>query len=326
MFTLRFPFRLAPGQAIEVDDRSFEISGRQIRFEKRKDWYTIQAEGFQSEDEARGYVPHVWAALTWVQLNARLAPEASLETGTVSYSEDPVATAANLSRSFGVKINPPVDGLADGSSPIVYPTGKTIKVITGGDAGVTVTTALDNVVRLFRDFTEFTQQARELSDKKLRVALELYAAHFSEVSVNSKFLTLVMCLEAIATGSKRPKPVLDLLLKWEEDAAKLKSSLTGDEESLAALESVMRELVFRRESSIRSQIRELVRKTLADAGDLDAEQAARTALQVYDHRSTLVHEGSLETQTLSEAFTSATNIVERVLRARFRAVSLLTSA
>ena len=244
----------------------------------------------------------------------------------MNYTEDPVAAAANLSRSFGVKIDPPVDGLADGSSPIVYPTGKTIKILTGGDAKVTVTTALDNVVRLFRDFTEFAQQVRELADKKLRVALELYAAHFSEVSMNSRFLTLVMCLEALATGTKRPKPVLDLLKKWEDDAEEMKTALAGDDEARSSLESVLRELVFRRENSIRGQIRSVVQKTLADAGDQDAEKAARTALLVYDQRSTLVHEGSLDKQALSEAFANASNIVQRVLRARFKAAVLLNVA
>jgi len=64
MFTLRFPFRLAPNQAIGVDDRMFEISGRQVRFESRNDWYIVKVEGFQSEDEALAYVPHVWAVST----------------------------------------------------------------------------------------------------------------------------------------------------------------------------------------------------------------------------------------------------------------------
>jgi hypothetical protein len=261
MFTLRFPFRLPPGQEIEVDDRSFDIGGRAHRFEKRGNWYVATVEGFQAEDEARAYVPHVWAALTWVQLHVKVAPQASLELRKVTYTEDPVAAATNLSRSFGLKIDPPVHGIADGSSPVVYPSDKIIKVLTAGDATITATTPIDHVVGYFRDFTEFTHRSRELTDEKLRVALELYTSHFSEVSVNSKFLTLVMCLEALATGTKRPKPVLDLLGQWEEDVAKLKPSLAGDEESLAALDSVLRELVFRRENSIRNQIRTLVQKT-----------------------------------------------------------------
>jgi hypothetical protein len=61
----------------------------------------------------------------------------------------------------------------------------------------------------------------------------------------------------------------------------------------------------------------LVSTTLQANGDADASEMASSAVRIYDLRSTLVHEGELESQVLSKATADAKHIAERVLRARF---------
>lgn len=56
-----------------------------------------------------------------------------------------------------------------------------------------------------------------------------------------------------------------------------------------------RELLFRREASLRSQIRKLVVDALVIAGNPDPQEVGRRAVKVYDKRSTLVHQGVLNT-------------------------------
>jgi hypothetical protein len=97
----------------------------------------------------------------------------------------------------------------------------------------------------------------------------------------------------------------------------LDKTVKPDSDDSASLKSLRRELLFRREDSIRQQIRRLVFTTLQDNGDKDAATVARTAVKVYDLRSRLVHDGKLESQELSKATNDAKSIVERVLRGRF---------
>lgn len=313
MYTLRFPFRVPEGQAIGIDDRAFAIASHNYLFKGSDTSYEVTVDGFATEAAAKAHALFVWAGLTWVGLHGELAPYGRPQIGEVSFTDDPVATGVRL------KFNRPIDGLAEGSAAFVYPTGKSIVTITGGKATVTMSNAVDSVVKYIRDLAEFATQVQPLTDQKLRVALELYQAHFSEASMNSRFLTLVMCLEALATGTKRPMPIIDLLQRWQDEIEKSKPSFAGDTECLAALESLARELDFRRENSIRSQIRTLVLSTLQGVGDPDAEAVAKTTLDVYDKRSTLVHEGRLENAALNEAFKNAQQIVRRILRIRFKA-------
>ncbi|MDT8992654.1 HEPN domain-containing protein [Curvibacter sp. APW13] len=319
MYTLRFPFRLAEGQAIGDGKDFIEISDGRYRLSKSGNWYALNIDGFVSEDQALSAITCLWAGLKWVLLNANLAPSATVELSNVAYCEDPLAAAANLSRSFKTNIDGPVDGLIDGSRPVVFPTEKQLRALTMGDATITVGTPAVRLFQLLDEHSRFSAPAKPLADSKLQVALELYSAYFSETSKNARFLTLVMALEALSSPIQRTEPVLGLLKKWHEEVEEAKSELSGDNERLSALDSLSRELLFKQESSIRSQIRALVLGVLSSAGNSDAQDAAKNAVKIYDHRSTLVHEGSLDQKVLSDATSDAKLIVERVLRCRFLA-------
>lgn len=261
----------------------------------------------------------LWSGLKWVLLNANLAPSAAVELSKVVYCEDPIAAAANLSRSFKANIEGPIDGLIDGSRPVVFPTDKKLRILTMGDTTITVGTPAVRVFQLLDEHSSFPAPEKPLGDSKLQVALELYSAYFSESSQNARFLTLVMALEALSSPIKRPESVLLLLKKWSGEVENAKSQLTGDDERLSALDSLSRELLFKQESSIRSQIRTLVFDALNSDGHADALETAKSAVKIYDHRSTLVHDGSLDLKVLSAATSDAKIIVERVLRSRFLA-------
>ena len=64
-------------------------------------------------------------------------------------------------------------------------------------------------------------------------------------------------------------------------------------------------------------MRKVVATTVAMNGSTDATEVAEQAVQIYDLRSTLVHEGELDAHELGNAISTAKSIVERVLRARF---------
>ena len=311
MYTLRFPFRLPPGREIKVTETTGELDSLTFSLKKQDTFYVLTIKGFPTEDTAKHYINNVWAGLMWVLLHLGLPPEAIIEPREVVYTEDPYQAAKNL----GLK--DPVDGFIDGASPAVYLTEKRLRTATGGQVSVLVTTHEHDVLRFFREGILFPESDKVIADLKLRVAFELYGAYFTEFSGNAKFLTLVMALETLATGIPRTKLVMDLMDKWKKDVTELKDRVEPGSDDAASLEAVSRELLFRKEDSVRRQMRNVVLTTLQLNGDEDAAEMGKRAVQVYDHRSTLVHEGKLEPPVLGTAISDAKMIVERVLRARF---------
>jgi hypothetical protein len=95
-----------------------------------------------------------------------------------------------------------------------------------------------------------------------------------------------------------------------------KQTLQPGSEDYIALEALERELLFRREMSIRSQVRAVVLDTLNSISHPDAKKIASQALKIYDKRSTLVHEGCLPPTELHHCEQEARQIVEIVLKAK----------
>jgi hypothetical protein len=319
MYTLKFPFRLAAGQTIGDDEASTKIGDLALSLTKNGPYCVVTVQGFRSEGEANVHVFRVWAGLMWLLLNRELSPSAVLETQTVAYAPDPSKAAENLSKSFGLSIDGPVDGLIDGSRPAVYPTTKHLRTITGGDATITLTTPRASVLASLAEGLAFPRSDQLIEDSKLQVAFELYGAYFTESSNNARLLTLVMALEALATSASRPPLVLALVDQWKTQVEGLVSNGNLSPDELASLESLRRELLFRKEDSIRRQIYNLVFSTLQQAGDAEAERLAKAAQALYDLRSQLVHEGKLPENTLSAAVTETKGLVQCVLRIRYLA-------
>lgn len=311
MYTLRFPFSLPPGREIGVTEKCGELDGLTFSLKKQDRFYVFTINGFPTEDTAKRYVNNVWAGLMWVLLHRGLPPDAVFEPGKVVYAEDPYQAAKN----YGFK--GPVDGFIDGARPAVYPTEKRIVTETAGQITPLQTYSTDDVLDYFRKGVAFPESAEVINDAKLRVALELWGAYFTEASANARFLTLVMALETLATGTPRTQLVLDLVDKWMKEVEELQQTVGRESDDADSLEALRQELQFRKEDSIRRRIRTLVFATLQANGDEDAAAMAEKAKQVYDHRSTLVHEGKLDPPVLGQATSDAKNIVERVLRARF---------
>jgi len=311
MYTLRFPFSVPPDHEIGVTEMSGELDDLRFSLIKQEPFYILTITGFATDQAATSFVSNVWAGLMWVMLQLGLPSDLLLEPATLAYTEDPEQAAKNLGFAD------PIDAFTDGDRPAVYPTGKRIRVVTAGAVKLRISRSADELLKVFRNGASFAHSDRVIVDDKLRIALELYRAYFTEVSANAKFLSLITSLEALATGVQRTQLVMDLLGKWRKEAEELQETLPEESEDAFSLEAVTRELLIRRDDSIRRQVRRLVITTLQLNGDADATATARRAVELYDLRSRLVHDGKVAQDALSPAISEALSIVKRVLMVRF---------
>lgn len=147
--------------------------------------------------------------------------------------------------------------------------------------------------------------------EKFRVALELYAAHFNEQQARVRFLLLVIALESLAKPTIKHQVAIDLLSHWQQALEGELNKYLSSSEEFRSLAALSREIGFRAEDSIRSQVRKLF-ANLAGVGTEEANELQRRALRVYDKRSTLVHDGHLPTEELSTLETEARELIEKV--------------
>jgi len=153
---------------------------------------------------------------------------------------------------------------------------------------------------------------------KLVTALELYAAHFTESQARVRFLLLVVAMEALSSCTTKHDAAIALLRHWEADLSKVMGNYAPSSEAWLSLDALRRELGFRSEDSIRSQVGKLF-AVLPGVAPEDSALLQRRALRVYDKRSTLVHEGHLPASDLEELEREARELLERVLSSTIEA-------
>lgn len=167
-----------------------------------------------------------------------------------------------------------------------------------------------DVIPVLSQFAEVI--AHERLGPRMLVALELYAAHLAETQARVRFLLLVIAIEAVAEPTPKHEVASALLSKWQEEVrGRLKDYEPGSDEydSLIALE---REMNHRKMDSIRGQVRNLFSNF--GTSTEESKSLQKRALRVYDMRSTLVHEGHLPADQLSELEDEARELLEMVLK------------
>jgi len=318
-YSLRFPFRLPSDRAIGCDTTPRLLGHLVIRIDdKTKPYYAFVIDGFSSEDEANQFIPKLWTGLRWLLMTNGIAVSAQRTLQTVTYVDDPVEAANNPAKSFGGSNETPVDCLIDGSRPAILDPSKNVRTITGNDVTLLISTPEAAVVAAVSDGVVAARATALEDDPKLSVALDLYSAFFSESSANARFLTLVMALEALTQEQQKEESALALLEKWKTEVSAAKVGIKPDSAQFASLEALDRELLFRKNDSIRSQFRRIVFDELRLSQDLDAAARAKRAVEIYDLRSRLVHDGHIDSEEMSQSITDIKAIVEDVMKGRFR--------
>ena len=147
--------------------------------------------------------------------------------------------------------------------------------------------------------------------EKLRVALELYAAHFTEQQARVRFLLLVIAMESLAQSSTKHQVAMDLLHRWQGELHTERQKHLPSSEQFRSLDALSRELSFRAEDSIRTQVRKLF-ANLPDISTASSIDLQHRALRIYDKRSTLVHDGHLPAEELAALEVQARDLLETV--------------
>lgn len=158
--------------------------------------------------------------------------------------------------------------------------------------------------------------------RKLRIALELYAAHFTEKQVRVRFLLLVIAMESLAKSTTKHQVAIDLLNNWKTELEGKMQKFEVSSEEYKNLNALSRELDFRSEDSIRSKIRKL----FANLSGVDSEESndlQKRALRVYDERSKLVHDGSLPTEDLCSLEVEARELLEKLFFCDIASVTMI---
>lgn len=316
-FELRFPY--IPHNPLQetTKDVSFRIGKHTFSLKWHPPYVVLRMGPFETELEAEEYLPRVWSSLAWATIVRGSGFTANMKWANLHYPDDPFIAAKNVAKSFGMPDpKTPLHALGNDGFPCVIPIGKNYKFIGAsfGEGKI-----IENAESLASTLAEgLKSKAIEIFylDERLRTSVQLYSASYLETSISAKFLTMVMALEVLTQPIPKHPVAQKLLDRLEDEVNNEKIGYCKDSDEWESLDSLIREIAFRRENSLRSRIRALVLTSLSGLPLEDLKQRAKDVVWVYDQRSALVHDGSLPEEILAKAYELAKRTLVDVLRER----------
>lgn len=300
-YALRFPFKPLHWVTGLETNYEFTVGDLQCFLLAEKPHLVIKVQPFSTEQEALAYIPRLWGALAWISVELRTGFVVETQVDSVTHVEDPAQAATNIEKSLGLPNRGPVHGVVNGHMPSVIPIGKNIRAFKIGEATLTVSYSAEKYAPALARAIGQPNIETLYTDEKLRTAIELLSDAQREISVRSKFLTFIIALEVLATPTVKHVVAQRLLDDFNSriEEQLITYSVSSDERH--ALESLQRELVFRREASLRSSIRKLILDGLKDLPGDNLSMRGKEVVWAYDLRGTLVHDGTVPTADLHRA-------------------------
>lgn len=320
-YVLKFPFQLH-STVIDFDESSvFALGSLTARLILRNRYVVLEVRGFDSQDHASAYIPNVWAALRWVLIESGINTTFDLGPNDIAWAEDPLLAAKNLSKSFDLPDTAPVHGIAstDGS-PMVYREDQNVRVISFLGAVGTSHTPKHIFLEPFSEALSRLEAYALIKNSRFKLASDLYSAFYLETSPTSKLITLGMVLEVIADPANKHQASIDLIDDWREELTQRKLMFIDDQDAIHSLESLDRELLVRKEASVRSRIRHTAKRLSVYLASDEMKNLDRDAVNTYDERSALVHKGQISKGNIGELVDKGQRAVKLLLKAYYTEV------
>ncbi len=220
---------------------------------------------------------------------------------SIKYVDNPLEAARNLERSLGLPNKGPIHGFVDGNYPSVIPLDQNIRMEKVGEINLVMQWPIEKYGQSFSRALGRANIALTYEDARLRTVLELFSGVQRETSLRSQLLTCMTALRILAQPVKKHEVVQRLLDRLNEEITAQMQAYPAVSEEHHALESLQREVAFRREASLRSSIRKLMLTGLVDLPEPTRTDRSREMVWAYDVRGALVHDGSVAPADLKRA-------------------------
>jgi hypothetical protein len=324
-YTLRVSVKtlgIAPVAGLEAEP-TIDIGPIHVTVRQRGRFLVFSAGDFASETDAEAFLPKLKGGLWNLAIEHNIAFIPFFERRDITRPEDSYAAARNLAQTFGMTVEEPVQpvhGLTEEEGYAIFRSDENVRFLGMGEPTLHVSTGWPNVARTLTAGIDQVRPRVDEADPNLATAIDLYLSSFYESSVRARFLTLVMALEVLAPVTQKHRAAVQLLIDLQ-NSIDTRLADEANPDARDALEALRRETDFRKETSIRRRIRQLVLQD-APLSDVDREALAKRVVAAYDLRGSVVHTGGVDPNALAEATETALLTVKLLLRSRLGLVEV----
>lgn len=316
-FVLYIPFTIPPGRKIDFPKKEIkkDIKGYSICLEKLTYIYSITIGPFNTIDEAYQFFPKLCSSLLWTSLKLeagiiypKLINEVHLENNLIPVHED--------SHIVGWSS---IDGHYDAEKAVVRPDAKKLIRTEMGRPTIICGISASKFVEYISEAILFKSPENIIKDKKLQLAIALYASYHYELSDNAKFITLVTVLEALKPQEEISDIAKEALASAKSVIKEKQKSYKKDSKEWRELENLASRVGGLKKQSIGAQIRNYIYGVVQENQELGDPVCVINKIKgLYDLRSNLLHEGMADNEKIKEAHQFLVGFIPKILEWLYR--------
>lgn len=312
-YTLQVPLRIADDETFNLEEGSaeFELAGYRARMSGRSPDYLLRISGFASNGAAREFFDQLLGALLLATVDLRLGMEVESTIQDLLVFDPPkeITEDSLVPSSVRERGWTHIDAAIDASPAVIIPEHKRIMLFAAGRAHAVRGVGGQRLAASVQSALELAAPEAIMTDSRLSLAIDLYAASRHETTSRGRIVTLVTSLEALVAPDRVSDDVeaaidhlMDLLRRGSSVSSPWQSFIGSVCAALGRPSNPIPELSAEERNSLRSRIgnlkresigRKLARFMASEAGDLgvDPGPLKKGMSHSYGVRSNLVHEG-----------------------------------
>ncbi len=317
-FTLYLPFSLSAGREISSIDSAVvhQVGGVQLRLERLVNFYALTAESFQTEKAAEDFFPKLRSALLWASLKETMGISYPTELTSVTLYQTPIPivaqgiqTAAYRERGWEV-----LEGNYPADKAVILPEQKKLVREEVGRPTVVSGIGSGHFANRISEALSFRAPENALNDRKLELAIHLYAGSFFEASENAQFIRLVTVLEALTRDYEIPSVASQVLNSLQKLAKEQRDKYPAHSGEWNDLEHLLSRIGGLKQQAIGTAMGQHVGVVVREAGNLgNPDEVSDKLRESYACRSQLLHDGYTDEQALRGASRFLREFIPRLL-------------
>jgi hypothetical protein len=298
-YSLYVPFTVAPGREISSIDKldPFIINDYSLHLETFDYYYVIVISYFKDKESAIRFFSKLQSSLFWFSLKYKIGIDySSIVKGVELYDKEIVIDDDNPLKPVLEKVDwDSVEGQYDGNETVVLPANKKLMRFGAGKVRVTAGVGANIFMDCIKEVFDFPNPEKLVDNKKLKLAIDLYSTSQFEESDNATFITLVSALEALIPDSEVSTFTKEVINLINSELNKKRVEYDKESDERRDIEHLQSRLGELKKQTIGTSMRGYIKSIVDINVDLtDPETISRKLKEIYNTRSTLLHEGTAD--------------------------------
>ena len=200
-FSIYIPILLSPGYEILIENNVYKgmLDGHPSSLQKHHQLNSLTVEGFASAEECLEFITKFQIAINWTIVKRGAGIKIPNSRSDIKIDDQPMLI--DETRNFGHILDHTgwthVDGDYYADQLVIIPEAKRLVRTQMGNFSLSQSSESETFIKDLNESFKLNNFDALISDKKLKLAIEIYSSYNFEVTITGRFIKLVTTLEAL---------------------------------------------------------------------------------------------------------------------------------